>query len=53
MGKTSLAIRFIEKIFLEIATPTVGNEVKNKTILIDGMEVHLDIIDTCGSEKRT
>jgi small GTP-binding protein len=51
VGKTSIVVRFREKIFKRMTTPTVGAGTIQETVRTQKGPVHLNIWDTAGEER--
>jgi len=52
VGKSSIIIRFTQNVFTENIPLTVGLELVNKTIKVDGVDIVVDIADTAGQERH-
>jgi small GTP-binding protein len=50
VGKSALTIRLVTQNFLEEYDPTIEDNY-NKTINVDGIPAHLDILDTAGQDE--
>lgn len=50
VGKSSLLLQFVDKIFSENLLSTIGVDFKFKTLDIKGKKVKMQIWDTAGSE---
>ena len=51
VGKSSLFLRFVDKIWNDAFVPTIGVDFKIKTLNIDNKNVKLQIWDTAGQER--
>jgi small GTP-binding protein len=51
VGKTSLLLRFAEDTFSDTSVSTIGVDFKNKSIVVKGQPVKLQIWDTAGQER--
>eukprot|EP01098_Paradermamoeba_levis_P007793 TRINITY_DN3243_c0_g1_i2.p2 TRINITY_DN3243_c0_g1~~TRINITY_DN3243_c0_g1_i2.p2 ORF type:complete len:103 (-),score=32.72 TRINITY_DN3243_c0_g1_i2:40-348(-) len=51
VGKTSLALRFVENVFYEANVPTIGASFFSKNIVMGNNKLKLQIWDTAGQEK--
>ena len=48
VGKTNLTKRYVEDKFLEDSVPTIGADFLQKSVDIDGQEIHVKFWDTAG-----
>ena len=51
VGKTSLIKQYIDHIFVEEKTATIGYDTIQKEVEINGKSIRLNIWDTCGQEQ--
>ncbi|XP_071447550.1 putative Ras-related protein Rab-33 [Hetaerina americana] len=51
VGKTCLTYRFCESKFLSKPESTIGLDFREKTVLVDGEEIKLQLWDTAGQER--
>ena len=51
VGKTSLMMKYVDDVFPQGYISTIGVEYKVKKIIFDGMDINLQIWDTCGQER--
>lgn len=51
VGKTSLMSKFVSNTFSEQTQPTIGCDIQNKTMLVDGRKVDVRLWDTAGCER--
>ena len=51
VGKTSLIIRYVDNKFEEGGLSTLGVDMRNKYIQLEGKKIKLDIWDTAGEER--
>ena len=50
VGKSSITLRFLNNIFVEEYDPTIEDSYQ-KTIIVDGIEEKVEIVDTAGQEE--
>ena len=51
VGKTSLILKYVDGLFPELFLATIGVDYKEKKIKMKGMNINLQIWDTCGQER--
>ena len=51
VGKTSLILKYVDGFFPELFLATIGDDYKEKKIKMKGMNINLQIWDTCGQER--
>lgn len=51
VGKTSLMSKFVSNTFSERMQPTIGCDIQNKSMLVDGRRVDVRLWDTAGCER--
>lgn len=51
VGKTSVALRYVQDIFTDHSSPTIGASFLTKRIVLDDVRIKLQIWDTAGQER--
>ncbi|SCV74599.1 BQ2448_7628 [Microbotryum intermedium] len=50
VGKSAITVRFVHSLFVEKYDPTIEDSYR-KTMVVDGITCHCDIMDTAGTEQ--
>ena len=51
VGKTSLILKYVDGFFPELFISTIGVDYKEKKVKLKGININLQIWDTCGQER--
>lgn len=51
VGKTSLMSKFVSNTFSDQIQPTIGCDIQNKTVTVEGNNLEVRLWDTAGSER--